>query len=211
MLEDIKVALVLAPHTDDGEFGCGATIRKMINRGIEVHYVAFSACEISVKEGFPRDILISEVRKATSVLGVLPCNLHLLKYEVRTFNFHRQSILDDLISLREQIKPDLIFMPSKSDVHQDHATIAQEGLRAFKFSNILAYEMPWNNFSFSTDCFSVLLQSDIRAKVEALKEYKSQAHRPYANTEFILGLGKVRGVQVNTEFAEAFEVIRVKI
>lgn len=211
MLDSVKVALVLAPHTDDGEFGCGATIRKMLNKGIEVHYVAFSACEKSVSDGFPPDILVTEMRKATAALGLIPDNVHLLNYEVRTFNFQRQSILDDLIGLREQINPDLILMPSMNDVHQDHATIAEEGLRAFKFSNILAYEMPWNNFSFSTACFSILTHSDMHAKMDAIKNYKSQAHRAYANEDFILGLGKVRGVQVNAEYAEAFEVIRFKI
>jgi hypothetical protein len=45
-------------------------------------------------------------------------------------------------------------------------------------------------------------------KVEALKEYKSQAHRAYANEEFIKSLARVRGVQINTNYAEAFEILR---
>ena len=36
-------------------------------------------------------------------------------------------------------------MPSLNDIHQDHATIAQEGLRAFKGCTILGYELIWNN------------------------------------------------------------------
>ena len=42
MLSNIKKVLVIAPHTDDGEFGCGGTINKLIKLGIEVHYVAYS-------------------------------------------------------------------------------------------------------------------------------------------------------------------------
>ena len=128
-----KRILVLAPHTDDGEFGCGGSIAKFIEEGNEVFYAAFSACQQSVLPQFPSDILITEVKAATKVLGIKPENLILFDYDVRTFGYRRQDILDDLIKLRSEIKPDLIFMPDLQDVHQDHATIATEGLRAFKF------------------------------------------------------------------------------
>lgn len=167
----VNRALVLAPHTDDGEFGCGATISKLIESGSEVYYVAFSACEQSVLPQFPKDILISEVKSATKKIDIQPSNLILHNYEVRTFNFRRQEILEDLIQLRTQLKPDLIFMPALGDIHQDHSTIAQEGLRAFKFSNILCYEVPWNNLSFNTTCFSVVSEANIQKKIEALGEY----------------------------------------
>ena len=98
--EKINTVLVLAPHTDDGEFGCGGTISKLIGEGKEVHYVAFSSCEKSVPKQFPKDILITEVKAATKKLGIREENLSILKYDVRTFNYHRQDILDDLINLR---------------------------------------------------------------------------------------------------------------
>jgi N-acetylglucosamine malate deacetylase 1 len=203
-----KRVLVLAPHTDDGEFGCGATISKLIEQGSEVYYVAFSACEQSVLPQFPKDILISEVKAATKILGIKPENLILFKYDVRTFNYHRQAILDDIIKLKNDIKPDLIFTPSVNDIHQDHATISNEAVRAFKFSSILCYELPWNNFNFSTSCFSQLTEKNIETKVNALKEYKSQAHRTYADENFIKSLATVRGVQIGIKYAEVFEVVR---
>lgn len=64
--------LILAPHTDDGELGCGGAINKFIEEGHEVYYAAFSACEISVPKHLPSNILIEEVKKATQVLGILP-------------------------------------------------------------------------------------------------------------------------------------------
>ena len=56
--------LVLAPHTDDGELGVGGTINYLIEQGHKVVYAAFSTAEESVPEGFPKDILKTEVRKA---------------------------------------------------------------------------------------------------------------------------------------------------
>lgn len=208
VLNNYKKILILAPHTDDGEFGCGGTINKFINQGSEVFYAAFSACEQSVLPQFPKDILISEVKKATNVLGIKGDNLILFNYDVRTFNYHRQAILDDMIRLKKNINPDVIFIPSLTDIHQDHATIANEALRAFKFDSILSYELPWNNLNFSTSSFVFLDELNVQKKVEALGKYKSQMHRTYANEEFVRALARTRGVQVNTQYAEVFEVVR---
>jgi len=203
-----KKILILAPHTDDGEFGCGGTIAKYIEEGAEVFYAAFSACEQSVLKDFPSDILITEVKNATNVLGIQPANLILYKYEVRKFNYDRQNILEDMVKLNNEIRPDLVFMPCENDVHQDHHTIFQEGLRAFKFTTILCYELPWNNFSLNTVSFIHLSEQQIETKIRALKEYKSQAHRSYASEEFIRALAITRGTQIGTRYAETFEVKR---
>jgi LmbE family N-acetylglucosaminyl deacetylase len=203
-----KKILVLAPHTDDGEFGCGATIAKLIEDGNTVYMAAFSACEQSVLKKYPSDVLVTEIKNATKELGIAPENLFLYDYNVRIFNERRQDILQDLIGLREKINPDIIFMPSLKDIHQDHNVIANEGLRAFKFSSILAYEMPWNNLTFDTSSFVILEERHIQKKVDALKEYKSQSHRAYCNEEFIRSLARTRGVQINAQYAETFEVVR---
>lgn len=203
-----KRILVLAPHTDDLEFGCGGTVTKLIENGNDVACAAFSACRQSVRKEFPEDILITEIKRASAILGIKPENLILFDYNVRTFNYHRQEILDDILKLKAKIQPDIVFIPALTDVHQDHYTIAQEGFRAFKFSSLLSYELPWNNLSFNTSSFMKLDEAHILKKIEAVNEYKSQAHRPYANEEFIRSLARTRGVQINTHYAECFEVIR---
>jgi LmbE family N-acetylglucosaminyl deacetylase len=203
-----KRALMLAPHTDDGEFGCGGTIAKMQEDGTEVYLAAFSACEQSVLKKYPSDVLIGELKRATNHLGIKEQNLFLYDYQVRIFNERRQDILQTIIDLREKINPDIVFMPSLDDIHQDHLTIAQEGLRAFKFCTILTYEMPWNNLTFETSSFVILEERHIQKKIEALKEYESQSHRPYSNEEFIRSLARTRGVQINSKYAETFNVLR---
>jgi len=200
--------LVLAPHTDDGELGCGGSISKFIEQGHEVYYAAFSACEISVPNHLPSDILITEVKAATQVLGIVPENLFLFNYEVRTFSYHRQSILQDMIDLKNKLEPSLVLVPSLTDLHQDHGTIAQEALRAYKTISILSYELPWNNITFDTTCFIPLNENHVVKKIEALNRYESQQHRPYANEEFIRGLARTRGVQISERYAEVFEVVR---
>jgi LmbE family N-acetylglucosaminyl deacetylase len=203
--------LVLAPHTDDGELGAGGTISYFVDKGAVVYYAAFSTAEESVPQGLPKDILKTEVRKATEKLGIDKENLLVFDFQVRRLNFVRQEILDSLIRMRKEIDPDLVLMPSLSDIHQDHSTVAGEGLRAFKTKTILGYELIWNNLRFNTTSFVALSRRHIQMKADALKEYKSQAHRDYMSEDFIFSLARSRGVQIGADFAEAFEVIRLII
>ncbi|MFW6116405.1 MAG: PIG-L deacetylase family protein [bacterium] len=200
--------LVLAPHTDDGEIGCGGTIARFLEEGKQVYYAAFSTARTSVSPEFPDDILEIEVRKAMQVLGIPESNLIIHDFPVRHFPEHRQAILQTLIDLKRRIHPDLILVPSLHDIHQDHQVIAAEGLRAFKRHSILGYEEPWNNIVFETRCFVPLDDRHVAAKVEALQCYESQTHRSYLDAEFIWSLARARGTQIEGEYAEAFEVLR---
>ena len=203
-----KRILVVAPHTDDGEFGCGGSIAKFIAEKNEVHYVAFSTAEQSVPEGMPKNILEVEVKKATKTLGIHPDNLYIYKFEVRKLNYIRQDILEELVKLNREISPDIVFSPTTSDLHQDHCTVATECRRAFKQTSILGYEIPWNNITFRAQAFIKLTEENITKKIDALKAYESQSHRYYATERFIRSLATTRGVQIGSEYAEAFEVIR---
>lgn len=204
-----KKILVLSPHTDDGEIAAGATIAKFIEEGKELFYVVFSTCEKSVPKDFPKNILKQEVKKATKVLGIPSNNLILFNYEVRDFPSFRQRILDDMIELNNKIKPDLVLVPSSSDTHQDHKTIYEEALRAFKKSStIWGYEHPWNNLHFTTDIFVKLDEEHIKVKIAALAKYKSQHRNSYFKPDYIKALAYTRGVQIDVEYAETFELIR---
>ena len=204
-----KTILVLTPHTDDGELGAGASITKWIEQGIRVVYAAFSSCKTITLEGFPNDILTSEVKEATKILGILGEDLCLLDYEVRTFSLHRQKILDDMITLKKDFDPQVILLPSKNDLHQDHRVIYEEGIRAFKDRTILSYEMPWNNLTFDNVCFSCLEERHMMKKKEALSKYNSQQNRKYLSEQFTEAQLRFRGVQIGVEFAEVFEVQRL--
>lgn len=200
--------LILSPHTDDGEFGCGGSIAKLIAHGSVVLYVAFSSAEKSVPAGFPKDVLKIEVKKAIDILGVLPANLKLFDYNVREFPSHRQAILDDIVQLKQDFAPDLVILPSTHDTHQDHQVIAQEGFRVFKDVSIWGYEVPRNNMSFPTSVFIQISAEELEFKIEAIKCYRSQADRPSSFPDFIKSLARVRGTQIGVRYAEAFEGIR---
>lgn len=209
MLAHFKNVLVLAPHTDDGELGAGGLISKLVENGSRVHYFAFSTADKSLPEGYAPGTLKHEVQNAVRAIGISAEDLIVRDYEVRRLNYSRQDILEELITLRDRLRPDMVLLPSLHDIHQDHTTIALEGVRAFKTTAILGYELIWNNLTFNTTFFVRLEKRHVEKKCEALKSYASQSGRAYMSREFVMALATARGVQIGAEYAEAFEVIRM--
>lgn len=200
--------LILGPHTDDGEWGAGASIARWIRRGHQVWYAAFSAAEESVLPQFASDILRTEIIKASSELGIPQENLRVLQHKVRYFPRDRQDILEEMVHLRREIDPTLVVLPSSYDTHQDHKVISEEGFRAFKRSSILGYEIPWNNRKTDLTFFQEVDEEDIDCKVRAIAAYESQSFRNPQFEQFIRSLAVHRGFQVGCRYAEAYEVIR---
>jgi len=200
--------LILSPHVDDGELGCGATINRFIQEGKEVVYVAFSLAEESIPTQFTKETTEIEVKRATFILGIAPSNLLIYKFPVRNFPEFRQNILDSIIKLRDLWKPDLVFLPCSYDTHQDHKVIYEEGFRAFKHTSMFGYELPNNNRQFSTDVFININEFNVKSKIDAIKEYESQGMKPYMTRVAIMSLALLRGIQSGNNFAECFEAIR---
>ncbi len=207
----LKKILILAPHTDDAEIGCGGFISKMLREEAEIYIAVFSSCEKSLPKDYPPDMLKNEFIQSMNFLQISPDNYCLYDYAVRTFPENRQSILDDLIKLRDSIQPTTVLCPSVHDYHQDHQVLAQEAIRCFKnVASIISYELPWNHITFEYQMFVRLTEYDIERKWNSLQHYKTQfaKNRQYFSKDFIYSLARVRGAQCNAEFAECFEIVR---
>lgn len=206
-----KRILVLAPHTDDAELGAGASIAKWVEEGIEVHVAVFSTAEDSLPEGSKPLRLAEEFHSSLDALGIPREQRTVYGYPVRKLNYHRQEVLEHMVQLGRDINPDWVLVPSGADLHQDHATIHDEALRAFKHKTLLGYELSWNHITFSASAFIPVEKRHLDKKWEALTHYESQLelNRPYFTAEYHESLARVRGLQVKSEWAEAFELIRI--
>jgi N-acetylglucosamine malate deacetylase 1 len=205
--------LFLAPHTDDAELGCGGTLSRFLNEGATVHVVAFSSCKESLNEMMPEDTLANEFFSAMKSLDNQNLTFELSEFPVRNFEYVRQDILDFMIEVRNRFEPDIIFVPSSTDIHQDHQVIHNEGVRAFKNKTILGYELPWNHISSKQNLFISLSPIELDNKVKLLNEYVSQKKlgRKYFKANFMSNLAEFRGAQVGMEAAESFEIIRMTL
>ena len=196
----MKKILAIAPHTDDIELGCGATLHKYRN-DYEIDALAISNAQ-PLATGDP----VEEFYESMKLIGA---NASFLDFEPRVIGIHRQELLDKFWNLQQKNKYDIVFCPSSYDNHQDHQAVYNEVFRAFKHCTILGYEMPWNNRTFRTDVFVSLSIEDIEAKVKMLDCYKTQLERAFMCKEYVMDIARTRGLQVGKKYVESFEAIRI--
>ncbi len=202
--------LILSAHVDDAELGMGGTIAKMVaEKEHDITMIAFSAADDSLPKGMPKDTLKKETFNATLKLGfILRWEPIILDFRTRYFPNYRQGILEELIKMRDKYDPDVVYCPSFDDMHQDHQTLAREVMRAFKYKTILMYQMPWNTLNLKLQYFSILKERHVIAKTKALAEFKSQKDKRYMRHNSIVSMASFYGLAIDTDFAEAFEVVR---
>lgn len=212
-MRNTRKVLVLAPHTDDAELGCGGTLSRLVERGNEIFVAVFSIASSSLPAALPNDTLKHEFLRAMQVIGIPNGNVSVRDYPVRRLDEHRQSILEELLVLRRKITPNAVLLPCKQDIHQDHQVVHAEGVRAFKNTSVLGYELPWNTLDFAPQLIVGLEERHMQRKWEMLQAYDSQIAlgRRYFSRDLVYGLARVRGAQASKEFAEGFQVIRLNI
>ena len=204
-----KKVLVLSPHPEDGEIGCGGLVQKLLKNNSKCWYIYFTKAELSTKPPFKPDAQLKEMQKSTKIIGFKKDKIISFDFPVRSFSKYRQEILDKLYKLNIKLKPDLVLCHSRFDTHQDHNTITNEAIRAFKKTSILGYELPWNNFNFKAELYVELSEKIVSKKCLALSSYKSRSHRPYLQKKRLVEIMGMRGLQIEKNYAEAFEVIRL--
>jgi LmbE family N-acetylglucosaminyl deacetylase len=204
--------LVISAHTDDAILTTGGTISRILEEGGEIFYVGLSIAEESVPQGFPKDAVEKECRLSTKVLGIDPKKVYIERFPVRRFPEHRQKILETTLYFRDNIKPDMAFIPATADIHQDHEVVNRESIRALRRNcSIYGYDLPWNSLSeVKLNLFYQLEERHIRKKVKAMNCFKSQIAKKtgYLTEEYVRSLAIERGNRIGTRYAEGFEVIR---
>ena len=208
----MKKVLFVSAHADDAIVAVGGIISHYIKNDWDVHYLAFSIAEDSVPEGFDKNVVEKECRKATRFLGIPQKDLLIEHFKVRTFPTYRQDILEMLVKFRKDIDPDVVFAPSTHDIHQDHEVVCNETIRAFmRSSSIYGYDFPWNVlYEKKLNLFFELDENLLNKKIRALQFFKSQInkHNNCLTPDYIRSLAIERGNRINVRYAEASEVIR---
>jgi LmbE family N-acetylglucosaminyl deacetylase len=200
-----RTILAVAPHVDDVELGAGATIHSLAEQN-RIYYVALSLPPLVEREGF-----MAEFRKSVDALGLDHDRIILRDYDPRNLFDSRSEILQLFYDLSRQLKPDLVFIPNSTDIHQSHEVVFAEARRAFKYGTLLGYELPWNSMEFSMDVYWTVSKQDVDAKVAAINCYRSQKQRMFFANDIVGDLARVRGKQIGREHAECYELIRLVV
>lgn len=204
----MKTILVIGPHTDDIELGCGALVHKVIRERGDASIIC-----ISLSHHFEHPVtrentdLLEEWHASCKVLGVSRKSHY--EFKARNFDKMRQDILQTFIDIKKMYNPDIVIVPCTKDVHQDHQVVTIEAIRAFKNCTILGYILPWNIIGHITPtCFVEVFDIDVQAKVKAFSKFTSQVSRPY--TDKLEAVAITTGAYIEKPYAEGFEAIRIK-
>ena len=199
-----KRVLFLGAHPDDIELGCGALLHHIVKQ-TDVLCVTLSDNQ---KNPDLKNVK-NEHLEAMAVLGVPEEKVILGPFTTRVFPVSRQEILEYFLKLRKEFKPDLIFVHSKQDVHQDHNTMTEEALRAFRGITVLGFDVVRSSYDFFPHFLVEVTEEDVNKKIEALSKYETYRDRYYFNSELTRSIMVRHGALAERPFAEGFDIIRI--
>jgi len=199
-----KSVLLLGAHPDDIELGCGALLHHMAKE-TDVLCVTLSDNQKNpdlrnVKEEHYVSMAILGVPKEKIVFG---------PFTTRVFPDSRQEILEYFLKLRKDYQPDLIFVHSKQDIHQDHLTMTDEALRAFRGITLLGFDVVRSSYGFFPHFLVEVTEEDASKKIEALSQYETYRDRYYFNSELTRSIMVRHGALAECPFAEGFDILRI--
>jgi len=199
-----KKVCFLGAHPDDIELGCGALIAH-ITPMTEVICVTLSDNQ---KNPELKNV-VEEHYRSMAVLGVPEQNVVVGAFETRRFPHARQEILEYLIELNHSHRPDIVFVHTRADIHQDHATVTEEALRAFRGTTVLGFDVLRSTYGFFPNFLVEVSAQDAAKKIEALAAYKTYAGKYYFNPEITRATLIRHGALAERPYAEGFDILRV--
>lgn len=199
-----RSVLFLGAHPDDIELGCGALLHR-IAKQTDVLCVTLS----DNQKNPDLQNVKNEHFESMAVLGVPKEKIVLGPFTTRVFHNSRQEILEYFLKLRREFGPDLIFIHSKQDVHQDHNTMTEEALRAFRGITVLGFDVVRSSYGFFPHFLTEVTEEDVNKKVEALSKYETYRDRYYFNSELTRSIMVRHGALAERPFAEGFDILRI--
>ncbi|MBL8078845.1 MAG: PIG-L family deacetylase [Anaerolineales bacterium] len=199
-----KRVLFLGAHPDDIEIGCGALVHNIVKK-TEILCVTLS----DNQKNPDLKKVKGEHFRSMEVLGVPEEQILMGPFSTRVFPDSRQDILEYFLKLRKDFQPDLIFTHSKQDVHQDHNTMTEEALRAFRGITVLGFDVVRSSYGFFPHFLVEVTEEDVNKKIEALSQYETYKDRYYFNSDLTRSIMIRHGALAECPFAEGFDILRI--
>lgn len=198
--------LFLGAHTDDIEIGAGGLLSSVLrNPNHQIKYLTFSRC-LDIPRN--KDIEMDQ-ESVISHLSHFKVNVSMLNYENRYLSKFADRIREDLENERDGFKPDIIITHWVNDIHQDHKVVAEETIRVFRNSSIIAYECIRSCPKFAPNYYYALTESELCDKNNLIGFYQTQSQVYYVKPEVITAFALTRGAEAGLKYAEGFEVVRL--
>lgn len=194
----------IGAHPDDIELGCGAFIAQISSKA-EVRCLTLS--DNQKNPNLPN--LVKEHQHSMSILGVDPKNVILDQFDTRKFQEQRQAILERIIQFNRDFQPDIVFTHTRADLHQDHKTVTEESLRAFRGTTVFGFDVIRSSYGFFPNFLVEVYETDIQKKLDALAAYRTYADKYYFAEPLTRATLIRNGALMERKFAEGFETLRI--
>jgi LmbE family N-acetylglucosaminyl deacetylase len=210
--------LVVATHPDDETLGCGGALFKHKDSGDEIHWMIATEME-ELESISQRNIEIDKVVELYDFDSVH--RLKLLTTKVDEYSM--SELIARISSVVKKVKPNIIYLPFKNDIHSDHKYIfdaAYSCTKSFRYPFIkkiyMMETLSETEFSLSTKECSFIpnvfvdISDYINKKIEAMKMYEGEmGSHPFPRSERnIKALATYRGATAGCEYAESFMLIK---
>jgi LmbE family N-acetylglucosaminyl deacetylase len=196
--------LFLGAHPDDIELGCGALLSNLDKRA-EILCVTLS----DNRKNPALQKLVDEHYRSMALLGIERDQIVLGPFETRNFPRDRQEILEFLFDLNRSYQPDIVFVHTQADIHQDHSVATLEALRAFRGTTVLGYDVLRSSYGFFPNFLAEVTEADVERKVRCLSEYSTYCDKYYFSAEVIRSTLMRHGALAERPFAEGFDILRI--
>jgi len=194
----------IGAHPDDIELGCGALIADIAD---QTNVVCVTLSDNQNNPALKN--LVKEYQNSMAILGVKPENAILRDFTTRRFQAVRQEILEVMIELKQQYHPEVVFVHTAQDIHQDHKTVTEEALRAFRGTTLLGFDVLRSSYGFFPNFLVEVSEEGVKTKIKALKAYKTYADKYYFDENIIHATAIRHGALAERPFAEGFDILRI--
>ncbi len=216
--------LFISVHPDDETLGCGGTIIKHKQAGDNIYWLNITSPTPNHPYGFTSKMIDDRqalVDRICQVYGFVDSfNLNLPTQMLDTINTNQ--LIGDVDKVITTIKPAIIYMPNRSDVHSDHRVAfnaiyaCTKNFRKPFIKKLLMYE------TLSETEFTPALQENafipnyyvdisnlMDKKMDVFKLYDTEIMPdPYPRSlHAIQALAAYRGSRIGVSYAEAFMCI----
>ena len=201
-----KRVCFIGAHPDDIEIGAGALIAQITHQNkTEVLCVTLS----DNQKNPALANLVEEHYRSMSILGVKKEKVILEQFETRRFPHLRQEILEFLFNLNRSYQPDVVFVHTRSDIHQDHQVTTEETLRAFRGVTVLGFDVLRSSYGFFPHFLVEVSERDIESKIRSLAEYHTYTSKYYFSPDITRATMIRHGALAERPFAEGFDILRI--
>jgi LmbE family N-acetylglucosaminyl deacetylase len=199
--------VAVGAHCDDIAIGAGGTLLTLCRArpGLRVDTLVLSG------GGTEREL--EEEAALTAFCPGAELRLTVLKLPDGRLPAHWDEAKAAVEELRARTDPDLVLAPRIEDAHQDHRGLAKIVPTAFRDHLVLGYEIvKWDADLGRPVAYQPLSPETAERKARLLHEhYPSQRHRPWYDREAFLGLARIRGIECQARYAEAFAVTKLTL